>query len=81
MCGLLRVILIYTSSIPIRMASFDACHGRTFAQVSSLLGPTATINTATIRFFTLPLKGFLDRGSLAHFVIFLIRLPVTVELS
>jgi len=27
------------------------------------------MNTATIRFFTLPLKRFLDRGSLALFVI------------
>jgi len=39
------------------------------------------MNTATIRFFTLPLKRFLDRGSLARFVIFVIRLPVTVEFS
>jgi len=39
------------------------------------------MNTATIHFFTLPLKRFLDRVSLAHFVIFVIRLPVTVEFS
>jgi len=39
------------------------------------------MNTATIRLFTLPLKRFLDRVSLAHSVIFVIRLPVTVEFS
>jgi len=39
------------------------------------------MNTATIRFFTLPLKRLLYRKSLAHFVIFVIRLPVTVEFS
>jgi len=39
------------------------------------------MNTATIRFFTQPLKIFLDRGSLAHFVIYVIRLPVTVTFS
>jgi len=39
------------------------------------------MNTATIRFFTLPLKPFLDRVSLAHFVVFVIRLPVTDEFS
>ena len=42
---------------------------------------TNSMNTATIRFFTLPLKRFLDLVSLAHFVICVIRLPVTVELS
>jgi len=39
------------------------------------------MNTATIRFFTLPLNRFLDRVSLAHFIIFVIRLPVTGEFS
>jgi len=39
------------------------------------------MNTATIRCFTLPLKRFLDRVSLAHFVISVIQLPVTVEFS
>jgi len=38
------------------------------------------MNTATIRFFTLPLKKFLARVTPAHFGIFvIIRLPVTVE--
>jgi len=40
-----------------------------------------TMNKATIRFFTQPLKRFLDRVSLAHFVIVVIRLAVTVEFS
>jgi len=39
------------------------------------------MNTTTIRFFTLPLKRFLDRVLLAHFGIFVIRLPATVEFS
>jgi len=39
------------------------------------------MNMATIRFFTPPLKRFLDRVSLAHLVICVIRLPVTVEFS
>jgi len=39
------------------------------------------MNKATIRFFTLPLKRFLDRVSLAYVVSFVIRLPVTVEFS
>jgi len=39
------------------------------------------MNTATIRIFTLPLKRFLDRVSLAQVVILVIRLPVTVEFS
>jgi len=39
------------------------------------------MNTATIRFFTLPLKRFLDRLSPARFVMFVIRLPVMVEFS
>jgi len=39
------------------------------------------MNTATTRFFTLPLKKIFDRVSLAHFVIFVIRLPVTVKFS
>jgi len=46
-----------------------------------MTGDSLLMNTATIRFFTLPLQIFLDRKSLAHFVIFVIRLTVTVEFS
>jgi len=39
------------------------------------------MNTATISFLQCRLERFLDRGSLALFAIFGIRLPVTVEFS
>jgi len=40
-----------------------------------------SMNTATISFFTAPLKTFSDRKSPAVTVVFVIRLYVTVEFS